>query len=179
MPIKKFFSTTSGFTLIELLVVISIIGLLSSIVLASLNTARAKARNAQRLSDMHQIQIALELYYDKYGTYPTVGAARDTGAFDFGGWDTTADGIFLQYLVSEGFLPKMPLDPSGSTVVGSGYRYYFYKTEYNTSYGCAKPFYALGVLDMENSSGVYPGSPGFSCGTYSLGTEWATGKFVP
>jgi prepilin-type N-terminal cleavage/methylation domain-containing protein len=62
---------TQGFTLIELLVVISIIGLLSSIVLASLNTARSKARDAKRKQDLHQIQIALELYYSTYGGYPS------------------------------------------------------------------------------------------------------------
>lgn len=59
-----------GFTLIELLVVISIIGLLSSVVLASLNTARIKARDTSRLSALHQLQTALELYHSQYGQYP-------------------------------------------------------------------------------------------------------------
>ncbi len=63
--------TNRGFTLIELLVVIAIIGMLSSVVLASLNTARSKARDAQRRSDLHQLSIALELYRDKYGGYPS------------------------------------------------------------------------------------------------------------
>jgi prepilin-type N-terminal cleavage/methylation domain-containing protein len=53
-----------GFTLIELLVVIAIIGILSSVVLASLNSARKKGRDARRISDLKQIQLALELYYD-------------------------------------------------------------------------------------------------------------------
>lgn len=53
-----------GFTLIELLVVIAIIGILSSVVLASLNGARKKGRDARRISDVKQIQLALEMYYD-------------------------------------------------------------------------------------------------------------------
>src|SRR3989344_2634994 len=57
-------SGTRGFTLIELLVVVAIIGLLSSVVLASLNGARVKGRDARRLADVKQIQLALELYYD-------------------------------------------------------------------------------------------------------------------
>ena len=64
---------TRGFTLIELLVVIAIIGMLSSVVLASLNTARAKARDARRVSDLKQMQLALELYYDSNGSYPNPG----------------------------------------------------------------------------------------------------------
>ncbi|MFY9462748.1 MAG: type II secretion system protein [Candidatus Sungiibacteriota bacterium] len=52
---------SSGFTLIELLVVISIIGLLSSIVLTSVNSARSKARNAREKVDVKQIITALEL----------------------------------------------------------------------------------------------------------------------
>jgi general secretion pathway protein G len=53
-----------GFTLIELLVVIAIIGLLSAVVLASLNSARAKGRDARRIADLKQLQLALELAYD-------------------------------------------------------------------------------------------------------------------
>ena len=53
-----------GFTLIELLVVIAIIGILSSVVLASLNSARKKGRDARRIADLKQLQLALELYYD-------------------------------------------------------------------------------------------------------------------
>ncbi|MFH0856720.1 MAG: prepilin-type N-terminal cleavage/methylation domain-containing protein, partial [bacterium] len=59
-----------GFTLIELLVVIAIIGLLSTLAVVSLNTARAKARDARRISDVKQIQTALELYYNDKGAYP-------------------------------------------------------------------------------------------------------------
>ncbi len=64
--------STSGFTLIELLVVIAIIGVLASVVLASLNTARRKARDARRIADLHQIQLALNLYYDANNAYPSV-----------------------------------------------------------------------------------------------------------
>ncbi len=62
--IKKIFNADRGFTLIELLVVIAIIGILSSVVLASLNSARAKSRDARRIADLKQIATALELYYD-------------------------------------------------------------------------------------------------------------------
>ena len=66
-----FTRSVRGFTLIELLVVIAIIGILSSVVLASLNSARKKGRDARRISDMKQIQLALELYYDNNASeYP-------------------------------------------------------------------------------------------------------------
>lgn len=61
-----------GFTLIELLVVIAIIGILSSVVLASLNSARQKSRDAKRISDIKQLQLALEFSYDANGEYPDV-----------------------------------------------------------------------------------------------------------
>jgi prepilin-type N-terminal cleavage/methylation domain-containing protein len=60
-----------GFTLIELLVVIAIIGILSSVVLASLNDARQKSRDAKRVADVKQMVVALEMYFDRNGVYPT------------------------------------------------------------------------------------------------------------
>ena len=64
-----------GFTLIELLVVIAIIGLLSTLSILALNQARARARDAKRISDVKQIQTALELYYNDMGAYPSAVTA--------------------------------------------------------------------------------------------------------
>lgn len=64
------FKNKKGFTLIELLVVIAIIGILASVVLASLNTARKKGRDARRIADIKQIQLALEMYFDTARSYP-------------------------------------------------------------------------------------------------------------
>jgi prepilin-type N-terminal cleavage/methylation domain-containing protein len=58
-----------GFTLIELLVVIAIIGILSSVVLASLNSARSKGADAAVKSGMKQIQAQAELYYSDNNAY--------------------------------------------------------------------------------------------------------------
>ncbi len=66
-----------GFTLIELLVVIAIIGLLSSVVFASLNSARAKARDAKRLSEIAELKKGLELYYADNGVYPPSSSATN------------------------------------------------------------------------------------------------------
>src|SRR3989338_11428176 len=99
-----------GFTLIELLVVIAIIGVLASIVLASLNSARAKSRDARRITDIKQIQLALELYFDGAGagSYPlgSAGAANCTAALNYG----------LEALSANGYIPQIPKDPSGTTV---------------------------------------------------------------
>lgn len=95
-----------GFTLIELLVVIAIIGILASVVLASLNSARTKARDAERKSELHQLRLALEMYRNDNNSYP----ATD-------GW-IEPTGTILAALQTGGYM-NMPTDPINT----GGYTY--------------------------------------------------------
>jgi len=101
---KKQGDKTKGFTLIELLVVIAIIGVLASIVLASLNTARRKSRDSRRITDIKQIQLALELFFDAQTTqaYPVATATCDA---------TNARGL---QVLAPTYIPVVPRDPSAS-----------------------------------------------------------------
>lgn len=112
-----------GFTLIELLVVIAIISLLSSIVFASLNSARTKARDAKAISDFRQVKIALALYYDKYGYYPVDPDGKDPVHPSPVNTNTWLDNFnaMAQELVNEGFLGAIPVSSSGNN-----YNYYNY-----------------------------------------------------
>jgi prepilin-type N-terminal cleavage/methylation domain-containing protein len=69
----------SGFTLIELLVVIAIIGILATIVLASLNTARLKAVDSAIISDLRHARAAASVYFDDHGQDYTGVCTDPTG----------------------------------------------------------------------------------------------------
>jgi len=101
-----------GFTLIELLVVIAIIGLLSTLAVVSLNSARGKARDAQRVSDVKQISTALEIFFASEDTY----VACETDAVPAVDWGNT-DREFSVCEAKDGFDitdPSIFTDPSGA-----------------------------------------------------------------
>jgi prepilin-type N-terminal cleavage/methylation domain-containing protein len=103
-----------GFTLIELLVVIAIIGLLATIVLVSLNTARTKARDARRIADFRQIASALELFYDQVGKYPrSPGHATWSGHWAYFS-ECLESGTNCGFSISnyQPVISKVPQDPS-------------------------------------------------------------------
>lgn len=103
----------SGFTLIELLVVVSIIGLLSSVVLASLSSARMKARDTLRMSHLDQIRNALELYYNTNNSYPVISrwATSEPTTYDSGASWANFQTALLPYI-------KLPNDPKPAGTSG-------------------------------------------------------------
>lgn len=122
----------SGFTLLELLVVISIIALLSSIVIGSVNSARANARDAERMTQLREINNAIQLYISDFGYAPGVGCDSqtdsDTACFAVdtsSSWDVLASEL-------SAYIPELPSDPCGENCPGAGsgndpwfsYKYY-------------------------------------------------------
>lgn len=126
----------NGFTLIELLVVISVISLLSSVIFASLNKARSKARDARRISDLHQLSNALALYVDDIKNIPLsndCGSART-------GWihgacvtntDSPNDIYIGDKMVSSGYLKSYIFDP---LFTSKSCKYYYYTNSAGTQF---------------------------------------------
>ena len=126
----KYLTFKKGFTLIELLVVISIIGVLSSVVLSSLGTSRAKARDAKRKQEMKAIQSALLLYYQDNGNYPAMYAWSGFSSAGCGNSGTLSGATGYIPNLAPTYIKELPRDPGGSLASCSGYLYYSNGTDY-------------------------------------------------
>lgn len=130
-----------GFTLVELLVVIAIIGLLSTLAVTALGGARAKARDARRLSDVKQVQTSLELYYTDQADYPThAGSGTKLGSASakcLSYTNTTTSG-FTATCGTTVYMSSVPTDPTPTV---SGYEYVYVRggaTTYQLTYQLEK-----------------------------------------
>ncbi|MEI6057776.1 MAG: prepilin-type N-terminal cleavage/methylation domain-containing protein [bacterium] len=100
-----------AFTLVELLVVIAIIAILSAIITANFTSAKSKARDAQRVSDLAQINLAIAGYFDRCNIYPASPLDVTSG---YPTVSTCPSGITLGTFIS-----KIPNPP----VLGESYYY--------------------------------------------------------
>jgi len=145
MIVQNYKHHYSAFTLVELLVVIAIIGILSTLSVVVFNNVRAKARDSRRLSDVKQISMALELYYDDTGRYPpppTPTGTPITGLCLSNSGITSTCGTIP-------YLQKIPSDPLPNI-------------HYTYSYLNSGESYRLG-FNLEQGSGDWP------AGTLAMG----------
>lgn len=130
-----------------MLVVVAIIGILAAIVLSALNSARAKARDARRDSDIKTIQNALETYYVEHGEYPVTSWQSSNKSSQ---WSN------LESLLGQ----KLPVDPINETgargeVMSEPYKlFYAYFSHSNPDY-CSGQAYML-VYNKETADGSIP-----------------------
>jgi len=159
--------TSAGFTLIELLVVIAVIGLLATIIAASVNSARVKARDAKRKADLANIVQAMELYYDQNQTYIIPGTGYNGCSC---GWFNYQGGSYVlsiaNGLISAGLFRQAPRDPS----ISSGTQY--------MKYQCGSGFYVYARLENPSAqdTATYTASKNAGCANLDgYGMNYALG----
>lgn len=122
-------SKNRGFTLIELLLVIGIIIILASLVIVNVSKARAKGRDSKRVADLSTIQLAMEMYKDSHGAYPscavsTPPACSGTNVVTQNTWfglHTILNGTNFTTAI-QGYLTPVPKDPAYSQNIDNDYQ---------------------------------------------------------
>jgi general secretion pathway protein G len=135
-----------GFTLLELLIVIVIIGILAVLIIPNLASGPARARDAQRKSDLRNIKTALETYYNDNNSYPvSVGGASCTPAVCLGG----SGGVLTSG--NTPYMKTVPDDPK------AGQHYTYSPTPASCSAGACTSYTLTATLENTNDSQAGPG----------------------
>lgn len=153
--------TKDGFTLVELLVVIAVIGTLAAGLVVIINPAGmlSKARDAERKSDLTQLQRALEAYYDDYNEYPQSGSEYVIGDVSWGGdWSP--------------YMTRLPQDPVSDQryvyySTGQIYRLYAHLETANDPQGCNINTEGINI-ECSNASGFMCGNDELHICTYGV-----------
>jgi len=165
MKLKSIFSHSSGrrgFSLIELLVVIAIIVILSGVIIANISSSRIKARDGRRVSDLAQLQLALEQYFDRCQVYPGMAGTS---------FSTYVNIDYVCQLDSSitllNYISKLPTDPS------TGDNYYYATSANKTDY------FLRAVLEDPNNPSIKDGlsaNPGYGAGSCAIaGVNYCVG----
>ncbi len=159
----------SGFTLVELLVAVGIIGVLASVSVVSVNSVRAKGRDAKRVSEVKQMQTALEAYFSNSASasYPVLGTDAAPATLGTGnqiklcntalGFDTAAN--CDNAANAPVFMARAPRDPSNGAQIGGASYEYTYKSRTAANADCAAapcPSYEIGFR-LEGGTGGLAG----------------------
>jgi len=159
----------NGFTLVELLVVVSVIAILSAVLYANFNDAKKQSRDAERKSDLRNIQSALELFKNKYGDYPEGCNPAGSWSGQIGTSYVCPGGVgqFIKGRNVEGtyrdfaeFMPVLPADKKLNGVT-SGYVY---------TVNAAGEVYKIMALDTVESEVVSETSEYARCGDITTNT---------
>lgn len=137
----------SGFTIVELLIVIVVIAILAAITIVAYNGIQARARDAQRQTDIATIKKALELYYVANNRYPAGSGSTSINS----SWSTTADASWANLQTAlQSYISPLPKDPiSKQTGAGS--------FPWNDAGGYDYSYYGFGSTECGYASGTYQG----------------------
>lgn len=152
-----------GFTLIELIIVIAIIGILSSVILIGVNSAKEKARDARRKMEINQIEKALVFYAEQFGQFPnedtcdsSIGTCTNECPCVPNQTNWPPNSGIANGLSTDGFMKIMPKDPINNSTY-----YYWYEPCCNQDCGngnqcigkCCE--YTIGASKMETTGQSY------------------------
>lgn len=170
--------STNGFTVVELLIVIAVVAILAAITIISYNLVQLRSLDARRLSDITNIEKALEIYKAKHGAFPAM--STDASCYISGNMslyesNTLCPATFLKDL--HPYIEKKVMD--GKDNHNHDYYYKLYPAGTNGCSAKSGPFYVIAVVSADTKLARFPQSPGWKCSTtYNWHTSNPTFRYV-